>query len=543
MRLCLAVVLVPFVASASAPLALAEEAPVEAVTEQEVVETLVTLNRKAVGQYRAHHHAEAHKLLLEALVLAEQHDLGRHDITARTHVHLGIVAIAQGKTDEGREQFARALRLRPDIKLTKQLATAKLKQEFEAARGRPEEPAAPAPEPAASAAPAAAPAPAEAAGAEPATDKEPVEAAARGRTVALSTRNVPGHLDEADEPDLPASVPQPLYCPTPMEGPPAADVRLHCLTQADVRAKKIVLYYRPGDGEQYTPVRMSRTKKGWYSAIIPARQVTGNSLQFYFEARTDANRLAAANGKVDLPNVIVLKPGAPPVGVGALAALTFSDGKDDEAAAEEEETPLQMRAREEEIAAEERSHARRPAGRFWVGLGVGTGYGWHLKRPLENHDMRQVTAGFSPLGLGHATPEVGYQVTERLSLSLQGRIQYLPTSGSGDVEAGAKGPARSAYAALARAQYAFVQAGDVQLLATLSAGYGSALRMHIPAEPSQNLISSDTVVAGPVAAGPGAVVAYNFTNRILAALEARSLVGFPKLGALLELTAGLQYAF
>jgi Tfp pilus assembly protein PilF len=118
MRLCFAVVMVPLLASASASLALAEEAPVEAVTEQEVVETLVTLNRKAVTQYRGGHHAEAQKLLQEALTLAEQHDLVRHDITARTYVHLGIVAVAQGKSDEARQSFARALQIRPDIKLT-----------------------------------------------------------------------------------------------------------------------------------------------------------------------------------------------------------------------------------------------------------------------------------------------------------------------------------------------------------------------------------------------------------------------------------------
>jgi hypothetical protein len=537
MRLCLAVALVPLFASASAPLALAEEAPIEAVTEQDVLETLVKLNRKAVGQYRGGHHAEAQKLLQEALALAEQHDLGRHDITARTYVHLGVVALALGKPDEGRQDFARALQIRPDIKLTKQLATAKLKQEFEAARTAPAaEPATPEPEVQTAAAP-------EPTSPEPVEEKEGIDPRAAGkRELAMSTRHGPGRLDEADEPDLPASVPQPLYCPTPMEGPPAADVRLHCLTQADVRAKRIVLYYRPGDGEQYTPVRMSRTKKGWYSAVIPARQVTGNSLQFYFEARTDANRVAAANGKVDLPNVIVLKPGAPPVGVGALAALTFSDNKEGDEEIGEEETPLQMRARQEEIEAEEKSHARRPASRFWVGLGVGSGYGWHLKRPLENHDARQVTAGFSPLGLGHATPEIGYQVTERLSLSLQGRHQYLPPSGSGDPEI-TVGPPRTAHAVLARLQYAFLDLGDLQTLGTLSAGYGSALRMQIAAAPTQGLITSDTVVAGPAVAGPGLAVAYNFTNRILAALEARSLIGFPKLGALLELNAGLQYAF
>jgi len=519
MRLHLAFALIPLFALP----AMAEEAPVEAVTEQEVLNTLVSLNKRAVSQLRAGHHAEAQKLLDEALVLADAHDLGAHDMAARTHVHLGVLALAQGKHDEGLQQFARAQQIRPDIKLTKQLATAKLQKEFEAAR------TATAAEAGGPAAPAAE-AEAETAG----KLREELKEAKESSTAGRHARGEP-----VEEPDLPVNVPQPLYCPTPMEGPPDSDVRLHCLTQADVRAKKIVLFYRPAAGDQYTPVRMSRTKKGWYSAVIPARQVTGRSLQFYFEARNESNRAVAANGKGDLPNIIVLKPGAPPVGVGALAALSFSEGKDEDG---EEDTPLQLKSREDEAAAEESSLARRATGAFWAGLGVGSGYGWHLRRPLERHQGRQVTAGFSPVGLGHATLELGYQVSRRFSLSLQGRMQYLPASGSGDPEI-SKTPPEAAYALMLHGQYALAEVGDLQLLASLSAGYGSALRMVIAPAPQAGLITSDTVVAGPGVAGPGLGFAYNFTDKLAIALEARSLVGLPKVGVLLEATAGLQYAF
>ena len=89
----LALVLVPLFAL---PAAAAEEAPVEGVTEQEVVDTLVSLNKRAISQLRSGHHAEAQRLLEEALAMADQHDLGAHDMAARTHVHMGVVALALG---------------------------------------------------------------------------------------------------------------------------------------------------------------------------------------------------------------------------------------------------------------------------------------------------------------------------------------------------------------------------------------------------------------------------------------------------------------
>jgi hypothetical protein len=483
--------------------------------QQAIVDQMVDLNKKAVAEHQAGHHAEAQKLLGEALTLAETHQLGDHDMAARTHVHLGIVAIAGlGRRDEGLRHFAEAQRIKPGIKLTRALATRTLEKEFRAARKLPAAPPVPAE-------------PAEAAE-DPAKDKEEVAQSAEA--------------DDklgAEEPDVPVNVPQPLYCPTPIEGPPQEDVKLHCLTQADVQARKIVLYYKPGDRDRYTAVTMKPTKKGWYSAVIPGPKVTGRALQFYFEARGAANRLAASNGKDDLPNEIVLKPGTPPVGVGALAALSFDDGTKRTG---EEETPLQVRFKQEERDAEAQLLARRAPGKFWLGLGVGSGWGWHLQLPLERHTAREVTAGFSPGGLGHALPELGYQLTPKLALSIQGRHQYLPNSGSGDPEAVRSAP-RAAHAALLRVQYVLLELGDLQTLGTAAAGFGSALRMKVNPAPLAGLVASDTVKAGPVVAGPGIGLAYNFTTHFLLGVEGRALAGFPSFAVMGELSAGAQYAF
>jgi hypothetical protein len=509
--------------AAAAPTATAQaQQPATATDEvtpaqQAIIDQVVALNKQALAEHQAGKHAESQSLLGQALVLAETNGLGQHDMAARTHVHLGVVAIAGlSRRDEGLRHFAEAQRIKPGIKLTKSLSTRTLEQEFRAARKLP-----------ATAPVVAAPAPVE----EPAGKDKEAKLEDSEQTSAEAKL-------AAEEPDLPVNVPQPLYCPTPIEGPPQEDVKLHCLTQADVQARRIVVYYRPGNQERFTAVTMKPTKKGWFSAVIPGQKVTGRALQFYFEAKGDAGRLAAANGKWDMPNEIVLKPGAAPVGVGALAALSF----DAAGPTGEEETPLQVQSRAEERAVEEELRARRAPGKLWVGLGLGTGWGWHLTLPLERHTAREVTAGFSPAGLGQALPEIGYQVTPNLALSIQGRHQYIPTSGSGDPEAGRSAP-ELAHAVLLRLQYAVVELGDLQLLGTAAAGYGSALRMKVNPAPQQGLVASDTIAAGPAVVGPGIGLAYNLSKSFILGIEARSLVGLPSFGVMGEASAGVQYAF
>jgi hypothetical protein len=60
--------------------------------------------------------------------------MDQHPITARTHVHFGVVAIVGFKQREvGLKQFRKALEIEPDIKLTKSLVTPELQDAFEEA--------------------------------------------------------------------------------------------------------------------------------------------------------------------------------------------------------------------------------------------------------------------------------------------------------------------------------------------------------------------------------------------------------------------------
>ncbi|HEY0713404.1 MAG TPA: hypothetical protein VGF45_12070, partial [Polyangia bacterium] len=375
-------------------------------------------------------------------------------------------------------------------------------------------------------------------------------AAVKNKEDAVANATPAAEAKADNEPPLPNQIPQPLYCPTPDQGPPGQPVPLFCVTQPELTPQKVVAYFRPGGGEAYTAVPMDKSPTGWLSAIVPAKQVKGRSLQVYFEAHDGSGNVAANNGKDELPNVIALKPGAPQITPKSLAMLDI--GSPPPASAEQtaedndEETPLEMRERALEIAAAEaelpRKYPRRTPGRIWIGLGLGSGYGFHGQLPLERHEGRVVRQGYSSAGLGHIAPEIGYQLTRRLSVSLQTRHQYLPTSGSGDAEV-TRSPPKMAHLLLARVNYAALDLGNFQLVGSLSAGGGDGLRMRVAPNPQLGLASSDTVIAGRGAAGPGLALAYNFSQNFVALIEGRSLIGFPVFAAHIEGTAGLQYTF
>src|SRR6187551_3373969 len=88
------------------------------------VNKVTSLNKKALDAYNKQDYDTARATLKEALEICASAGLDQHPITARTHIHFGIVAIAGYKQREvGIKQFRKALEIQPDIKLTKQLVT------------------------------------------------------------------------------------------------------------------------------------------------------------------------------------------------------------------------------------------------------------------------------------------------------------------------------------------------------------------------------------------------------------------------------------
>jgi tetratricopeptide (TPR) repeat protein len=517
-----------------------------------VSQHVAALDREALDAFAAGEFPRARGLLRRAIAAGEKAGAGRHgreeeaaasedvDALARAYLDLGAVYLAEGDRGEALRNFGLALSLAPDIDPSADIGTPALKKVLAVARvqvkrGR-------------GAAAAAVAARRREVGSkdgeEPKADQGPEKAAAReappkeAPVTAKVEHRAHAHAQPDDEPDLPANVTQPLYCPVPDEAPPSEEVPLRCVSGPAVDVASMMLFYRPAGSESFTPVPMMRSRKGWYEGVVPASALVGKTLQYYVEARTPAKEVATTNGTTDSPNLMIIREGAAPVGRGTLAAARFRRDRA-ERAPEVEEDPLARSDKErEEQAAPNESHRRVHA--IWVGMGIGSGFGWHPKRQLEFRYEDQVDAGLSSEGLLHVTPEIGWMWTSNVALSLQTRHQVIPETGSGDDRLGS--PAHGALAVLLRI-YRYFGNGQGQPFINAAVGVGDGFRLYVPPHPEVNVIRNDTIRGGPFLVGAGGGYLYNFNSHFGLVAESRILYGLPDKAAILEVSGGGQLAF
>ena len=116
-------------------LALLAAAPRSAAAQdQAAIDKVAKLNKKAVDEYENLNFDESRKLLQSALDLCAQSGLDKHDVTARTYIHLGVVMFAGFKQKaDAIKYFRRALAIQSDIKLDKSLANPEVQDVFDQA--------------------------------------------------------------------------------------------------------------------------------------------------------------------------------------------------------------------------------------------------------------------------------------------------------------------------------------------------------------------------------------------------------------------------
>ena len=306
-----------------------------------------------------------------------------------------------------------------------------------------------------------------------------------------------------------------------------------------MRATRLVLHYRPAGTESFSQVIMPKLGQGEYQGVVPASATTGKSLQFFVETR---GPIKLNNGSAESPNLLIVREGAPPVGGGEAVAVAAPESADPAPPADQ--VVQQTSQDENPLAAIDAARQlslmkRRPAGRFFAAFGLGTGYGWQPGGFLEFRREREITSGSLPGGMT-VLPEVGYQLMDHLAVSIQLRVQYVPITGSGDPLGGT--PANRASAVLAKGIYTFGE-GKLQPMASACVGGGDGFRLRVPNDRGIELVRSDTVRGGPLVAGFGGGVVYNITQRLAWPSEARVLLGFPSVGALLEIGTGIAYTF
>jgi hypothetical protein len=309
---------------------------------------------------------------------------------------------------------------------------------------------------------------------------------------------------------------------------------------AEVPVSRMLLFYRLPGVEKFSSTKMSRTPRGWWTGSIPAEAAGGKSAQFYVEARDATGQEVASNGRVDSPNLILIRDGAAVVGKGSLPGIRHSSGS----APLAEENPLEELA-QRELGREPGVH-RRKVKAFWFGLGVGTGYGWHRASQLEFRSDLKVEEGLSSAGLFYLAPEIGYQFNEYFGVSVQGRHQFIPGQSEGTPDKRPGGPAQGAQSALAKFSY-FAGSGNFQTVISGIFGGGEGFRLVVPPRPTNDPLTSlprnDTVRGGPFMAGASLAFLYHFATHFALALDVKGLLGFPDQGKLLDVGLGTQFGF
>jgi hypothetical protein len=309
-----------------------------------------------------------------------------------------------------------------------------------------------------------------------------------------------------------------LRCPAPESAGAGSSLKLRCVAEGELAAAEVLVYFHAGDSTPFRSRKMSSessldgSARSW-ATQLPADATSEEKLYLYFQARNKQGEVASSVGSAEDPTVvgIVAKDERPKAAGGRRAR--GGEGEDEGGAAGAD------------------------SGFWWIGLGLGSGYGYAGKSGPEGYHRYLVPndykPGMAPAPLGQASPEVGYFLTSSLSLSLQGRFQYLPRTSSKT--------ANGAIAFLARLLY-FTNGETVRFYGGPILGGGNGFRLQvrnidttITAKPV-----SDTVRGGPFIFGAGGGIAVGISDSWSLIGELNFLAGAPDFSVVVDLNLGVR---
>ncbi len=196
---------------------------------------------------------------------------------------------------------------------------------------------------------------------------------------------------------------------------------------------------------------------------------------------------------------------------------------------------------------------------WWIGFGIGSGFGYAPAGGLEALPQLQsrYVSGVAWAGLGHITPEIGYQLGPNYAIALEGRNQYI-----GQTSHFSPYAATGANAVLAKF-IVYTRQSRGRFFGAVEAGGGEGFRLI--AHPAQGcavgrpdacsvltgMVATDpqfpnfkdTVRGGPVLAGAGGGFLYEISKGVSWMAEINLLAGFPHFAAVADLNTGFQVNF
>jgi hypothetical protein len=473
--------------------------------DQAAIEKLVQLNKKALADYDTLEWESAKRTLLEAVMAGKKAGLDNHAVMARTYVHLGALYVTGFKDrDKALQSFTRALEIDPSIQLSRGIATQEVNEVFAEARRRQ--------------------------GGE-GTVTPPPPAPPKKKTQRLSVS------DEVGDGDLPVKITA-LDCPNEDEAIIDRTATLRCAleqTPALQPVANVFLMYQESGKDNYTEVQMTKTARGWYVGKIPKKAVKGKSIRYYFEGRDVAGKTIVTNGEEANPVTLLLL---------TEEAYRKSRGKKVDRGAPDKENPL--------IVPEGPYQGGKR--RWWVGIGAGSGFGYAKGQGLEavnrSPDMmfNKLASEFQPggawAGLLHLAPEIGYQISPNVAISIEGRFQYIPQPAQYSHFA-----ANGAISGLLKVMRYSEQA-RIRFFGTGIVGGGEGFRFVVqPVDPAthpelaQVRDFKDTVRGGPIIAGAGVGMYYEASKRAAIVIETHGLAGFPIFSFVVDANLALQINF
>ena len=470
--------------------------------DSEPIQKVVELNKKALAAFADLNLDEAVKLLKEALEVCETQQLEKHPAAARTHVHLGAVYVAGlRQRDNGMEEFKKALRIDPNIKITKTLLNPEVQSAFTEA------------------------------------------------SMDVSEENAgPGSAPAAATPEPPAAPPAPAARPTASaesailhtpatEGVVGQPIPIRAQVPASLGAERVVLAYRPDGVTNFFKREMDRVQDGdWYQTEIPAEATNSASIAYYILAQDAQGLPVARNGTETDPHIVDLGGGG--AGGGIINGVN-PEGADDSADAQggQEGEGLSL----------------------WIALTGGIGMGYYSGTPEANHTddggKSLKSSGFAMAWAFQISPEVGYFYSDSLLFSLQGRFQLV--TGASQVKfsdsdknksacsGGTCQPSHYAMAGVAKVTWFLGPFGRFAPFLSLAAGAGQIRQVvdlkkyKLAGCPPGGC--KDTVVGGPILFGPGAGITFELSEHVSLVAGVNVLVGVPKVMANADVNLGLAY--
>jgi len=303
-------------------------------------------------------------------------------------------------------------------------------------------------------------------------------------------------------------------------------IPINVTLDSSVKAKKMMLSFSADGSDDFGEREMKEVSPGNWMGEIPSSATEGAKVSYYIEVDGDDDQVVASKGSAAAPLVVsLLGPGGAPLGVANNKAAPPPRKEND---------------------------SKGP--RWYLGLGVGSGFGWTTGTgEVYGQDVVK-PAGFVAAKLGQVTPEVGYFLGPKLILSLQLRFQKVSgatsfyatdtnTCGTSMICA----PPSLAISGFARAHFLF-DFGNLHPF--LSAAVGGGSIRHVATFDSMPKCGSDmkttcvdTIDAGPIFVGGGGGLLYNLSDAFALTAETNLLLGFTNFTFNVDINVGIAVEF